>query len=120
MNYWIIAGLGQARIAGKFQQLTELICNELDITYEELTSKRRKKYMVDARMMFVALAYEPEKISLKTLGEFFDNRDHTSVYYYIKKHNHIIELNNRNEEYEREYVDRFNMIKFKFNKQSRN
>ena len=60
------------------------VCVYYDITFDQFTSIRRDKNLVDARTDFCHLAKKRTRHGCNQIGRFM-NRDHTSVLYHWKK-----------------------------------
>ena len=56
-----------------------LVCEYFDVAYDKLLQKTRKREIVQARQITMYLAKAFTKNSLKTIGEHFGGRDHTTV-----------------------------------------
>ena len=70
--------------AGVFKEITidaiqKMVCEYFDVPYERLLHKTRKREIVQARQITMYLAKAFTKNSLKTIGEHFGGRDHTTV-----------------------------------------
>ena len=59
--------------------IQKMVCNYFDVPYEKLLQKTRKREIVQARQISMFLAKAFTKNSLKTIGEHFGGRDHTTV-----------------------------------------
>lgn len=59
--------------------IQKLVCDYFDVPYEKLLQKTRKREVVQARQISMFLAKAFTKNSLKTIGEHFGGRDHTTV-----------------------------------------
>lgn len=59
--------------------IQKMVCDYLDVAYEKLLQKTRKREIVQARQITMYLAKAFTKNSLKTIGEHFGGRDHTTV-----------------------------------------
>ena len=59
--------------------IQKLVCDYFDVPYEKLLQKTRKREIVQARQISMFLAKVFTKNSLKTIGEHFGGRDHTTV-----------------------------------------
>jgi len=56
-----------------------MVCEYLNIPYDKLLEKTRKREVVQARQITMYLAKMFTKNSLKTIGDHFGGRDHTTV-----------------------------------------
>ncbi len=59
--------------------IQKMVCEYFDVPYEKLQQKTRKREIVQARQITMYLAKAFTKNSLKTIGEHFGGRDHTTV-----------------------------------------
>lgn len=59
--------------------IQKMVCEYFDVPYERLLQKTRKREIVQARQITMYLAKAFTKSSLKTIGEHFGGRDHTTV-----------------------------------------
>jgi chromosomal replication initiator protein len=59
--------------------IQKMVCEYFDVAYEKLLAKTRKREIVQARQITMFLAKSFTKNSLKTIGEHFGGRDHTTV-----------------------------------------
>jgi chromosomal replication initiator protein len=59
--------------------IQKMVCEYFDVAYERLQQKTRKREIVQARQITMYLAKAFTKNSLKTIGEHFGGRDHTTV-----------------------------------------
>jgi len=59
--------------------IQKMVCDYYTITYDKLQAKTRKREIVQARQISMFLAKKFTKNSLKTIGEHFGGRDHTTV-----------------------------------------
>ncbi|MEM1325750.1 MAG: chromosomal replication initiator protein DnaA [Bacteroidota bacterium] len=61
--------------------IQELVANHFDVPVERLGGKTRKRQVVIARQLSMYLAKKLTDKSLKTIGEIFGGRDHSTVIY---------------------------------------
>ncbi|MDA3614931.1 chromosomal replication initiator protein DnaA [Polluticaenibacter yanchengensis] len=61
------------------ENIQKMVCEYFDVGYEKLQQKTRKREIVQARQITMYLAKAFTKNSLKTIGEHFGGRDHTTV-----------------------------------------
>ncbi len=59
--------------------IQKMVCDYFDVPYDKLLHKTRKREIVQARQITMFLAKSFTKNSLKTIGEHFGGRDHTTV-----------------------------------------
>jgi chromosomal replication initiator protein len=61
------------------ETIQKMVCDYFNLPYERLQQKTRKREIVQARQITMYLAKQFTKNSLKTIGEHFGGRDHTTV-----------------------------------------
>ena len=61
------------------ENIQKMVCEYFDVPYEKLQQKTRKREIVQARQITMYLGKAFTKNSLKTIGEHFGGRDHTTV-----------------------------------------
>lgn len=61
------------------ETIQKMVCDYYDVAYDKLLQKTRKREIVQARQISMFLAKAFTKNSLKTIGEHFGGRDHTTV-----------------------------------------
>ncbi len=61
------------------ETIQKMVCEYFDVPYDKLLQKTRKREIVQARQISMFLAKAFTKNSLKTIGEHFGGRDHTTV-----------------------------------------
>lgn len=61
------------------ESIQSLVCDYFKIPTDQLKSKSRKREIVQARQISMYFAKKMTKNSLKTIGEFFGGRDHSTV-----------------------------------------
>ncbi|MDI9366118.1 MAG: chromosomal replication initiator protein DnaA [Flavobacterium sp.] len=59
--------------------IQKMVCEYFTVSYDKLLQKTRKREIVQARQITMYLAKAFTKNSLKTIGEHFGGRDHTTV-----------------------------------------
>lgn len=64
--------------------IQKMVCEYFAVPYEKLLQKTRKREIVQARQITMYLAKAFTKNSLKTIGEHFGGRDHTTVIHSCK------------------------------------
>lgn len=67
-----------------YKKIEEVICRELDITPDELTSGCRKHRFAFVRMI-VSKLMRDERYSLNDIGRLL-NKDHTTILYYLGRY----------------------------------
>src|SRR4028119_1434543 len=61
------------------ETIQKMVCEYFDVPYDKLLQKTRKREIVQARQITMYLEKAFTKNSLKTIGEHFGGRDHTTV-----------------------------------------
>ncbi|MCX8019297.1 MAG: chromosomal replication initiator protein DnaA [Chitinophagaceae bacterium] len=61
------------------ETIQKMVCEYFQVPYDKLLQKTRKREIVQARQITMYLAKNFTKNSLKTIGEHFGGRDHTTV-----------------------------------------
>lgn len=61
------------------ESIQRMVCDFFEVPYDKLLQKTRKREIVQARQITMFLAKSFTKNSLKTIGEHFGGRDHTTV-----------------------------------------
>ncbi|MDE1193431.1 MAG: chromosomal replication initiator protein DnaA [Arachidicoccus sp.] len=61
------------------EAIQKMVCEYFDVPYNRLLEKTRKREVVQARQITMYLSKAFTKNSLKTIGEHFGGRDHTTV-----------------------------------------
>jgi chromosomal replication initiator protein len=74
-----------------FQSIQELVAEQFKIPMELLNSKTRKRNVVIGRQLSMYLSKQFTGKSLKTIGEFFGGKDHSTVIYSCNAIKDIIE-----------------------------
>jgi chromosomal replication initiator protein len=59
--------------------IQKMVCDYFDLPYDKLLQKTRKREIVQARQITMYLSKIFTKNSLKTIGNHFGGRDHTTV-----------------------------------------
>lgn len=65
--------------------IQKMVCTYFKIDYDKLQSKTRTGDVVNARQIAMYLAKKFTKCSLKTIGDHFGKRDHTTVIHSVQK-----------------------------------
>ena len=86
----------------KFQEIKKTACSVSNISLEELESRSRKRYIVDARRMVFSMAKDYLNMKILHIADKF-NMNHASVIHHLKKHDDLII-------YDIYYKDRFNKL----------
>jgi len=67
------------------EDIQQMVCKYFGIPYDELLAKNRKQPIVEARQITMYLAKKFTKNSLKSIGEHFSGKDHTTVIHSCQK-----------------------------------
>jgi chromosomal replication initiator protein len=65
------------------ENIAKLVAEHFEVPIEKLSSKTRKRSVVIARQLSMYLAKNYTKSSLKTIGDNFGGKDHSTVIYSI-------------------------------------
>ena len=63
------------------EYIQKLVCEYFEVPVEMVKSKTRKREIVQVRQISMYLAKSHTKTSLKSIGQFFGGRDHSTVIY---------------------------------------
>jgi len=63
------------------ESIQKLVCDYFEVPVEMVKSSTRKREIVQARQISMYLSKSHTKSSLKTIGQFFGGRDHSTVIY---------------------------------------
>ncbi len=67
------------------EDIQQMVCKFFGIPYDALLAKNRKQPIVEARQITMYLAKKFTKNSLKSIGEHFSGKDHTTVIHSCQK-----------------------------------
>lgn len=71
-------------------EITNKVCKALDVNLRDLKSKRRDGIIPDARSICIGLFLKQGGyLELRKIGEYFGNRDHTTVVYMRNKFDNL-------------------------------
>lgn len=73
------------------EHIQKLVCEQLNVPYDRLMLRTRKREIVQARQITMYLAKLYTKTSLKTIGEHFGGFDHTTVIHSCSAVENLIE-----------------------------
>jgi hypothetical protein len=73
------------------EEILEIITEEYDVTVDEIFSKCRKRFIVDARYVVFAMLRRNLRMTLTDIGRYFEGRDHTTVMHGISKFKDLYE-----------------------------
>lgn len=77
------------------EMIEEKVSEYFSVSADQLKAKTRKKEIVIARQVAMYFAKEYTDFSLKSIGEYFGGRDHSTVIHAIQAVNDLIETDNR-------------------------
>jgi len=78
----------------KAEFIIESVCQYYNITQEDIFSRKRYRYLVDARHISMALCRRKTSLSLEQIG-LIHNRDHATVLHSIKKIDGLMTYDNK-------------------------
>ena len=87
--------------------IQKMVCEFFAVPYDKLLQKTRKREIVQARQITMYLAKAFTKNSLKTIGEHFGGRDHTTVLHACRK---VTELRQQEKRIEEDYKNLTNLL----------
>ncbi len=67
------------------EEIAAIISDRLGVTLDQMKSKNRKRQIVEARQISMYFMYRSKIYSLKSIGDFFGGKDHTTVLHSIKQ-----------------------------------
>tara|TARA_R110000796_G_scaffold248122_3_gene374501 strand:- start:1243 stop:1683 length:441 start_codon:yes stop_codon:yes gene_type:complete len=67
------------------EYILDEVCKTLRVSKEDVLSRNRKAHLIDARIVYAALACSRTRETLTTIGSHI-NRDHSMVIHYRNKH----------------------------------
>lgn len=73
----------------KFQEIKKTACSVSNISLEELESRSRKRYIVDARRMVFSMAKDYLNMKILHIAYKF-NMNHASIIHQLKQHKDLI------------------------------
>ncbi len=73
------------------EAIQKMVCEYYNIGYDKLQAKTRKREIVQARQISMYLAKKFTKNSLKTIGDHFGGRDHTTVIHSCQTVNNLMD-----------------------------
>lgn len=77
------------------ESIQSLVCEYFDINVDLLKAKTRKREVVQARQISMYFAKKLTKNSLKTIGEYFGGRDHSTVIHSCQTVEDLMETDRR-------------------------
>ena len=73
----------------KFEEIKKTACSVTNITLEELESKSRKRYIVDARRMVFSIAKDYLEMKISHIAHKV-NMNHASIIHHLKQHKDLM------------------------------
>jgi len=73
----------------KFEEIKKTACSVTNISLEELESKSRKRYVVDARRMVFSIAKDYLEMKISHIAHRV-NMNHASIIHHLKQHKDLI------------------------------
>lgn len=73
----------------KFEEVKKTACSVSNISLEELNSRSRKRYIVDARRMVFSMAKDYLNMKILHIADKF-NMNHASVIHQLKQHKDLM------------------------------
>lgn len=77
------------------ESIARLVCDHFNIPLQDVKGKTRKRPIVEARQLIMYLSKKFTKHSLKQIGKFLGNRDHTTVIYACRTVEDLIETDEK-------------------------
>ena len=68
-----------------FEELVQIVCEETNVSPQDILSQSRKQNIVRARHICMYLARQFLPLSYPEIGKKFGNRDHSTIMYSVKK-----------------------------------
>jgi chromosomal replication initiator protein len=90
--------------------IQKLVCDYFEVPVEMVKSKIRKREIVQARQISMYLAKNHTKTSLKSIGEFFGGRDHSTVIYACQTVEDLIETDKKFKSYVQDILKRLKTV----------
>ena len=67
------------------EKIINIVCKELDITFDKLIAKTRERNIVITRQILIYLLYYYTSLSIEKIGKMVGDRDHSSVIFSVRK-----------------------------------
>jgi chromosomal replication initiation ATPase DnaA len=94
------------------QEITIIVCENSEVSYNDVISKSRKREFVRARYICYKIAREVFKYTQKSIGEFYGQRDHSTIIHGLDTINDWLDMCYEPEN--KYYNDSINTIKAKY------
>ena len=111
MNYWISPSFEYVDMnkENKINSLINYVCNVKDLSFEDITSKKRHRHLAETRQKLFYIMHRVFNIPCTDVGKIF-NRDHSTVLYGCKLIGGFIEIDPA---FEKEMSDIINKFRYK-------
>lgn len=67
-------------------EILQIVADEFAVSAQDIIDKTRKKEVVNGRFIFCGIMKDYFGYSLKKIGEFVGNRDHTTIIHSVEKY----------------------------------
>lgn len=112
MNYFMMPGARPEHISNKIDRVIQCVCVYFRITYQELTTRTRKREIVWPRQILSYLLRTDCQLTYKHTGEILGGYDHTSIMHAIGSVKNMMETDSTafdavvsiRSKYHREYI----------------
>lgn len=91
------------------EYIQKLVCEYFEVPVEMVKSKTRKREIVQARQISMYLAKNLTKSSLKSIGQFFGGRDHSTVIYACQTVDDLIDTDKKFKGYVQDIQNKLKM-----------
>lgn len=114
INYYVIPGMEKVNInienSTKAEKIRALVLGNESVTMDEFISKRRFRYITFARQIFYHLCKQYTKLSLRNIGAYVGNRDHSTVLHGLSEIKDHIEMEKSTKRIIERYEDKLDQI----------
>ena len=73
-------------------EILQIVADECMVSVSDIIDKTRKKEVVNGRFIFCGIMKDYFGYSLKKIGEFVGNRDHTTIIHSVEKYHERYEM----------------------------
>lgn len=74
-----------------FDYIMDCVSHVMGIPKENIMRKSRKRELTEARNLFIILARNCTKATLKRIGDYLDGKDHTTIIHSINTYNNLMD-----------------------------
>ena len=99
------------KVNHQMSYITKLVCEITHLSEQELRSKSRQRYIVDARRLCYCLIRQLFQTPFEKIGKFYE-KNHASIIHSIKIHHQLLEFD---EIYRERYIKIFRLINHELN-----